>query len=476
MTAPLSRPPVGTELVYLTIAEASRLVGARKISPVELTEAYLARIAAVDDKLHAFITLLADDALAKARKAEADIMAGRWKGPLHGIPFSVKDNYYTKGVRTTAASRLLLDFVPDETATTIEMLEGAGAILLGKLNTWEYGTGTGEISDDLPFPLARNPWNTAHFTGGSSTGAGVAVAAGLSAFALGSDTGGSVRLPAAAAGVPGMKATYGRVSRAGILPNCWSLDVAGPLSWTVADNALLLGAMSGYDPRDPQSADVPVPDYTAGLETGVKGLVIGVIRDFGPDAPALASDVAANLAKAEAALVAAGASLVEIALPAPMESYRQVVSVINWGESFSIHEKDYVERGHLMGKALRDKMTSGFALRAVDFIAAHRRRRELAVATDAVIRTCDAVLAPCTFMTAPTFAEPDALMTFIMHAATSIFNVTGHPALSIPTGFGASGLPTSAQIVGKLFDEATVYRVARTIEAAVFDPAVRPVL
>lgn len=465
-----------SDLVALSISEASRLVAARKISPVELVDAYLAHTAAVDDRIHSYITLMPDSARAGARTAEVEISAGRWKGPLHGMPFGVKDNYHVKGVRTTGGSRLMLDYVAEETATAVEKLDAAGAILLGKQNTWEYGTGTGEIYEDLPFPLARNPWNTAHFTGGSSTGVGTAVAAGTSMFGLGSDTGGSIRLPAAASGVVGMKATYGRVSRAGCLPNCWSLDVTGPLTWTVEDSATVLQAICGYDARDPQSANEAVPNFGASLRQGVKGLVIGVVRDFGPGAPEMSADTAANFAKAEAALVAGGARLVEITLPATLEQYRNVTSVINWGESLSIHEVDFMERRHLMGRALRDKMTSGFTLRAVDFIAAHRMRRQLAVATDAVIRTCDAVLAPCTFTTAPRFGEQEAIVQFVMHAATTIFNVSGHPAISLPTGFDGGGLPTSAQVIGRYFDEATVYRVSQVIEDAVFDPKKRPTL
>ncbi|WP_186396261.1 amidase [Stappia sp. TSB10GB4] len=468
--------PAAPELVHLTITEASRLIAARRLSPVELVEAFLARIAATEDRLHAYITVLGDKALAAARQAEADIAAGRYKGPLHGIPFAVKDNYHVVGVRTTGASRLMLDYVADETATAIERLTAAGAILLGKLNTWEYGTGTGEIHDDLPFPLARNPWNTDRFTGGSSTGAGVAVAAGSAMFALGSDTGGSVRLPAAAAGVQGMKATYGVVSRAGILPNCWSLDVAGPLTWTCEDNALVLRTIAGHDPRDPGSADRLVPDYLQGIGAGIAGMVIGVIRDLGPDAPSMQPDTRANLEAMEAVLEDLGARLVEISLPAPLSGYRQIVGAINWGESYSIHERDFLERADLMGKALRDKMTAGFTMRAVDYIAAQRRRRELAQSTDAVISACDAVLAPCTFLTAPTFDDQETLTKFTFGAATSIFNATGHPALSICNGFDADGMPTSAQIVGRWFDEATVYRVARAYEAATPWRAERPVL
>lgn len=459
-----------------TVVEASREIGARRISPVDLVEAYLARIASLDARLHSYITVLAERARAQAKRAEQEIAAGRWKGPMHGIPYGVKDNYHLAGVRTTAGSRLMLDYIPDQTSTVIEKLEAQGAILLGKMNTWEYGTGTGEVYEDLPFPLARNAWNLAHFTGGSSTGVGTGVAAATAIFGLGSDTGGSIRLPAAATGVAGMKATYGLVSRAGCLPNCWSLDVTGPLTWTVEDSALVLEAIAGYDPRDPQSANVPVGSYRHGIGQSIKDLTIGVVRDFGPAAPALAADVATNLDKAERVLREAGATLVELTLPATLETYRHVTSVINWGESLSIHETDFMERRHLMGRALRDKMTSGFALRAVDFLAAARMRRQLAITTDAVIRTCDAVLMPCTFGTAPPFGDQERLVAFTMHAATSILNVSGHPALSIATGFDAGGLPTSAQVVGRYFDEATVYRVARVIEDELGERMRRPSL
>lgn len=461
---------------FFEIGTASSLLATRKISPVELLEHYLKRIAAVDPKLHSYITVLSDRARVAARQAESDIANGRWMGPLHGIPFGVKDNYHVAGVRTTGGSRLMLDYVAEETSTIVEKLQAQGAILLGKMNTWEYGTGTGEIYDELPFPLARNAWNLAHFTGGSSTGVGTGVAAGTALFGLGSDTGGSIRLPAAATGVAGMKATYGRVSRAGCIPNCWSLDVTGPLTWTVRDSAIVLEAISGFDPCDPQSADAPVPAFSRGMASGVRGMTIGVVRDFGADAPTLAADVATNLAKAEMALRDAGAEIIEVALPATLEDYRRVTSVINWGESFSIHEQDFMERRLLMGRALRDKMTSGFTLRAVDFLAAQRMRRQLAVSTDAIVRTCDAILTPCTFATAPTFDDQKTLVEFTMHAATSIFNVSGHPALSLPTGFDARGLPTSIQIAGRYFDEATIYRVANVIECAVGERGRRPKL
>ncbi len=285
-------------------------------------------------------------------------------------------------------------------------------------------------------------------------------------FALGSDTGGSVRLPAAGCGVQGIKPTYGLVSRAGILPNCWSLDVAGPLTWTAHDAAIVLRAIAGPDAADPASADRPPVDYVAGLQAGVRGLRIGVVRDLGPTDGALDPANAENLAATANVLAELGATIIDIALPAPLALYQDVTSVINWSESFSIHEGDFLTRAAEMGQALRDKMMSGFNVRAVDYLAAQRQRRSLALATDALVSSYDAVLLPCAFHTAPAFADPAAVMAFTRHNATMPFSVSGHPAMSVCTGFDAAGLPTSAQIAGRYFDEATVLRVAHAYETA----------
>lgn len=454
------------ELFFLSAGEASRLIQARKLSPVELTEAFLARIAAIDDKTHSYLTVMADAALDAARRAEKDILAGRWKGPLHGLPYAVKDNYYTRGVRTCAASRLLLDHVPSYNAAAIDKLEAAGAVLLGKLNTWEYGTGNGGVYFDLPFEPARNPWNLDRFTGGSSTGSGASVAAGTAMMALGSDTGGSVRLPAAACGLQGIKPTYGRVSRHGILPNCYTLDVPGPLTWTVEDSALLLRAIAGHDPRDPGSARVEVPDFLEGLEAGVAGLTIGVVRDLGEANDLLDDSNRAALESMVDVLRSEGAHVVEVTLPAPVAEYRRTSSAINWSESLSIHEKDFLERNQEMGQALREKMMSGFMTRAVDYVAAQRRRRELAQGLDALVRSVDALVLPGAFHVAPPLDDPEKVKAFTTDTATPPFNLSGHPGMSVCTGFDDGGLPTNAQVVGRWFDERTVLRVARAYERA----------
>ena len=465
-----------TRLTDLSVAAASRLIGAGQLSPVALVEAFLDRIAEVDASLHSYLLVMADAARAEARIAEAEIRAGRRRGPLHGIPYAVKDNYFTAGVRTCVASRLMLDHVPDFDATAIVRLRAAGAILLGKLNTWEYGTGTGGVYFDLPFEPARNPWNLDHFTGGSSTGAGAAVAGGTAMFALGSDTGGSVRLPAAACGLQGIKPSYGLVSRYGIHPNCYSLDVAGPLCRTAEDAAMVLSVIAGPDPADPASADRAPDDYARGIGAGVSGLIVGVVRGLTIEGATLDPANAAGIEDLIGVLEAQGARIVDVALPSPFADYRRVTSVINWTESLSIHETDFLERGAQMGRALRDKMMSGFTLRAVDYLAATRHRRALAAGIDALMRTVDVLILPGAFHTAPNFADPDAVRDFTTHSTSSIFNVSGHPAMSVCTGFDGLGLPTNAQIAGRWWDEATVLRVAHAYEQATPWQTRRPAL
>jgi aspartyl-tRNA(Asn)/glutamyl-tRNA(Gln) amidotransferase subunit A len=454
------------DLHFLTLAEASRRLQAGTLSPVALVEAMLARIAAVDGALHGYITVVADAARAAARTAEAELKAGRSRGPLHGIPYALKDNYDTKGIRTTASSRLRLDNVPDSDATLHARLQDAGAILLGKLSTWEFGTGLGERQNDLPFPEPRNPWDITRFAGGSSTGAGVAVAAGMTLAALGSDTGGSVRLPASACGTVGVKPTYGLLSVAGILPNTYSLDYPGPLTWTIEDAALILRALAGHDPRDPTTVDRPVPDYAAALKGGINGLRLGVIRRFHARDIEAAPEVVAAFDAAVAVYRKLGAEIVELDLPCSAQDYRLCVRLVGQPESLSIHEQDFRERHAEMGKGLREKMMGSLFIRASDYIRATRWRRELAAATDAVVATCDAVICAATMLPTPRYDDEAATIAYMSASATSAFNVSGHPSLTQCMGFDANGLPLSVQVVSRYFDEATMLRVAGAYEAA----------
>ncbi|MBL8702703.1 MAG: amidase [Alphaproteobacteria bacterium] len=455
-----------TALHFLTVAEAGRLIRARRLSPVELVDAHLDRIARVDPRIHSYITVLADRARAAARDTEAAIMRGDWRGPLHGIPYGLKDNFYTRGIRTTAASRLMLDHVPDVDATAHARLRDAGAILLGKLNTYEYGTGTGAVHFDLPFEPARNPWDTTRFTGGSSTGPGAAVAAGTAMAALGSDTGGSVRLPAAGCGVVGLKPTYGRVSRAGVQPNCWTQDHIGPLAWTVEDAAILLQVIAGHDAADPACADRPVPDFSAGLGQGVAGLRLGVIRRFHTRDVAGEPAIVAGFEAAIDVFRRLGATIVELELDAGLNDFRACSRVVNAAESYSIHERDFVERHAEMGRALRDKMMGGALLRAADYLRAMRWRRELAASLDDAISACDAVVCCGATRIAPRFEDGEAVVAFTGQSAMAAFNLSGHPALSLCNGFSPEGLPLNLQIAGRFWDEATVLRVAAAYERA----------
>jgi aspartyl-tRNA(Asn)/glutamyl-tRNA(Gln) amidotransferase subunit A len=455
------------DLTALTMQQASEAIRTRAISPVDLVEAYLARIAAVDGGITSYILVVAEAARVAALSAAQEIAAGLWRGPLHGLPYGVKDNYFTRGIRTCVNSRVLAEHVPDVDATIVTRLRAAGAILLGKLNTWEFGTTMGSVYHDLPYPHPRNPWNTERFTGGSSTGAGAAVAARTALFAMGSDTGGSVRLPAAACGLQGLKTTAGLVSRSGIHPNCWALDVAGPLTWNVWDAAAVLQAIAGYDPHDPSSIDRgPAPDYVASIGAGVAGLRIGYIADLDCDGIHPDPAMTANLAAAAKVFEAAGALLQPMTLPAPLVRYRSAAAVINWSESYAIHEHDFRASGHKMGRALSDKMMAGFNVCAVDYIAAQRERRVLTEANARMMDDVDLVLMPGAFHVAARLDDPARMTAYTADTAMTPFNMSGHPALSFCTGFDADGLPTSAQLVGDWFDEATVLRAGHAYERA----------
>jgi len=454
-----------TDLTLMPMRAASEAVRTGQVSPVALTEAYLARIAEIDSTVRSYILVLADAALAAARIAEMEIEAGKWRGPLHGLPFAVKDNYFSRGVRTCANSRVLMEHVPAFDATILARLHEAGAILLGKLNTWEYGTSMGPFYDDLPFPPARNPWDLERITGGSSTGAGASVPARTALFALGSDTGGSVRLPAAACGLQGLKPTYGLVSRYGILPNCWAFDTAGPLCWNVWDCAAVLQAIAGHDASDPTSAGEP-DDYLSHIEGGVEGLTIGYIADLDCNGAHPDQAILTNLAAAAAIFARAGATIVPMELPAPVLRYRDAASVINWSESYSIHEHDFRTSADKMGQALRDKMMAGLSMKASDYLAALRERRVLADANAATMRGIDLLLAPGAFHVAPKFADPDGIAAYTGETAMTPFNISSHPAISLCSGFDADGMPTNIQLVGQWFGEATLLRAAYAYEQA----------
>ena len=448
---------------FLTIAEAGALIGKRELSPVELTESRLTRIERLDGKLHSFIRVLREPALAAARAAEAEIMAGNRRGPLHGIPIGLKDIYETKGVPTTGHSKVLIDHVPQRDATSVRRLTEAGAIVLGKLATHEFALGG--PSFDLPWPPARNPWDTSRFTGGSSSGTGAAVAAGLVLGGTGSDTGGSIRGPAALCGLAGLKPSYGRISRTGILPLAFSLDHAGPMTWTAEDCAIMLQAMAGHDPADLASADVPVPDYRAALSGDVKGLRIGLIRHFYDDDNRAEEATRQGIAAAVKVFENLGCSVRELRL-SPLADWAACGVMIMLSEAYAIHQATLRERFGDYGEMFRDRMALAALVSGGDYVQAVRRRRELAAEFATAMADLDLALTAAAPGVAPAIDAVGKFATFERPMLTMPFNVTGTPAMSVCCGYSVAGLPLSFQLAGKPFEEATVLRAAHAYEKA----------
>ena len=451
-----------TELHFITVAEAARRIARRELSPVELTDAYLQRIGAFDDQLQSFVTLTADLARRQAKAAEAEIKRDGPRSPLHGIPYCLKDIVETAGIRTTGQSKLLADHIPAEDAVVAAKLRGARGILLGKTATWEFAHGG--PSWDVLFPPAQNPWNTAHHPAGSSSGSGAAIAAGFAPATIGSDTGGSIRGPAAACGIAGLKPTYGLVSRRGVLPNCFSHDHVGPLAWTSEDVAILLSIVAGHDPRDPGSADVPARDYAAGIDAPVAGMVIGVPwRWFEEEAPCT-PETRDGFNAALAMFRDLGATIRAVE-PPPMQLFNDAKKIIAIAELYSIHEKDLKTRPELFGASLRYRIIAGSLVRAENYVQAMRVRRDLAMAMQQVFTTIDLMMLPT--------GEPAGKLEPVPHCSLftdpsymTAFNVSGNPALSVCSGFAANGMPQSLQIVGRLFEDATVLRAGHAYEKA----------
>jgi aspartyl-tRNA(Asn)/glutamyl-tRNA(Gln) amidotransferase subunit A len=448
---------------FLTIAEAAKLIQQRELSPVELVESRLGRIEKLDGKLHSFIRVLADSARAEARAAESEIAAGKYNGPLHGIPLGLKDIYETAGVATTGHSKVMQDHVPKADAFSVKKLRDAGAVVMGKLATHEFALGG--PSFDLPWPPARNPWDTARFTGGSSSGTGASVAAGLVLGGTGSDTGGSIRGPAAFCGLAGIKPTYGLISRMGILPLAFSLDHAGPMAWTAEDCAIMLQAMAGHDPADPGSANRPIPDYRAALSGEVKGLRIGLIRHF------YERDNEANAATRQAIDAAAnklaelGCVVRDVTL-SPLPEWSACGMTIMLCEAYSIHEANLRRRFTDFGENFRDRMVLGGLVSGADYVQALRRRRELVAELDRAMQGLDIVMTAAAPSEAPSIDQVPKFALFERPSLTIPFNLTGSPAMSVCCGYTDSGLPLSFQIVGKRFEDATVLRLAHVYEQA----------
>lgn len=464
-------PPVSDELVFLSAAQQSRLIRERKISPVELVGACLARIERWNPVLRAYITVLADAALAQAKAAEREIAAGRWRGPLHGLPFGVKDQLNTKGIRTTLGSRMLGNNVPDHDAAVIERLQAAGAILIGKENLHEFGKG-GTI--DFAYGQPRNPWNIEHNPASSSSGSGIAPAAGFTSGSLGEDTGGSIRSPAAANGIVGLRPTFGRVSRWGGVMYGWTADTIGPLTRTVEDNALFLQAIAGHDPRDPLTSTRPVPDYAAALTGNLGGLKVGVVRELcWPDGAH--PEVTAAMRAAIAVMTDLGATVREISLP--RAKYAVPLQLLTSDSDIAAMMLKHWLRTHWhdMDTGTRTRLAAGALIPAAVYHRAMRARALVRREVLAALQDCDVLVCPSSLSppgridaTRETVDTPEAMQKKVLlrRISTYPFSMANVPALALPMGFSKAGLPLSLQVAGKPYAEETVFRVGHAYEQA----------
>ena len=459
------------DLHFLTIAEASSLIETKKLSPVEYVDALLERIESLNPVLDAFLLITGDQARDEAKKAESDIAAGHYKGPLHGIPFALKDIYETEGIRTTAHSKILIDNVPDKDATSVANLKKAGAILMGKLATHEFAHGGPSL--DLPWPPARNPWKLDRFTGGSSSGSGCGVAAGLFPLATGSDTGGSIRGPAGLCGIAGLKPTYGLVSRAGVIPNSYSYDHAGPMAWNVEDIAIGLQGMVSYDPvGDPGSAKVTYPDYRSALNGNIEGLRVGVIRHFYEEENKFPDASIQGMNEAIAVFESLGAKVSDVRVR-PLQEYRVVKLTMGESEIFSVNYPDLVKRPGDFGHDFRSRTIPACLISGVDYMQASRLRRRMMQEMEEVYKNYD-VLITAGQGPAPEFPAYNSISNWTGAKASVHYNVVAGPSISVCSGFDNDGMPVSVMVCGKPFSEPTVLNAAYAFEKATVWRARRP--
>ncbi|MFQ6027130.1 MAG: amidase [Dehalococcoidia bacterium] len=456
------------ELCYLSAGDLSRLVQRRELSPVEIIDAHLSRIEATEPVLNSFITLLPDQARQAARQAESQIQAGNYLGPLHGIPVGLKDLFNTGGVRTTSGSRIFDDFIPAEDCTVAVRFRQAGAILLGKLNMHQFAYGpTGENED---YGHMHNPWDPEMVTGGSSGGSASATAAGQCTITMGSDTGGSVRIPASLCGIVGLKPTYGLVSRAGLTPLAWCLDHPGPMVRTVEDVALTMNVIAGYDPKDVASAQVAVPDYTAALTGDVRGVRIGVPREYF-DAP-LDPEVAQSVRDALSVLERQGATISEVSFPMFQEA-QAISGTILMAEAAAYHRDLLAKDGDKLYPPVRLRLEAGLFITAADYLRAQQARTLFDARMRELFNDVDLLAGPTEPITAPkllensVFAGEQQIGTVAaLTQYTRSYNITGFPAISVPCGLSSINMPIGLQLAGRPFDEVTVLRAAHAYEQA----------
>jgi len=449
------------------ISVLARALRKKELSPVEVTRTFLERIETHDRKINSFITILPRQALRAARQAEKEILQGRYLGAFHGIPFAAKDLFFTKGIRTTCGSKILTDFIPQYSASVIERLLAAGAILLGKLNMHEFAFGATSINPH--FGPVRNPWDFARISGGSSGGSAAALACSFAPLTLGTDSGGSIRIPAALCGIAGLKPTYGRISRFGVYPLSWSLDHPGPMAKNVADLAQAMNILAGFDPRDPTTAKLPVPDYTHALTQDLSGLRLGIPDNFFFER--LDGEIHSAVEKAIQDLKSLGAKVRPISVPNLPEATAAAFLIL-YAEGAASLEKWYCIRPQDMGDDIRNRLSLGSAIKATQYLKAQRIRRKMQEYFLNIFKAADALVTPQVPITAPKLDEktvilgkrpeevPSALTRF-----TRIFNLNGFPSLSLPCGFSSSGMPIGLQVVGRPFDEETVLKVGHAYES-----------
>lgn len=457
---------------FLTIAEAANLIAAKKLSPVELTASYLAAIAALNGRLNAYLLVLEEYALAEAKTAEAEITAGRSRGPLHGIPIGLKDLFDTKGVATTGNSAAFRTRVPTADATVVKKLRDAGAIILGKHTAWEFGIGG--ASSDLPWPPARNPWNLDRDPAGSSSGTAAAIAAGLCLAGLGTDTGGSIRGPSAWCGLAGLKPTFGLVSKAGVMPLSDSLDHVGPLAWTAEDCRLIMQVIAGHDPTDPFSANVSGLDFGASIERPARGLKIGLVRDYYERQIEATPAVRRAFDDSVAELTKAGATFKDVTIPT-IKAFADTGSLISPYEGWAHYGAMIEAMPGKFAARTRARLEPGKAVTRDAHLGGLKTRGELSMAVDEVLNDVDVLLLPTSSEGAREMGD-DTLALGRSPFYNRSFNLSGHPAMSVCNGYTADDLPIGIQIVGRKFEDDRVIALAHLIERTAATRGRRPAI
>ena len=462
-----------SELPFLSAGDLSRLIQSKEVSPVEATEAYLDRIGSLDHRFNSYLTVMREQALADAQQAEEDIASGQHKGPMHGVPVAVKDQFWSKGVRSTGGSRILADFVPDEDATVIANLRKAGAVVLGKTNMTEFAI-TG-FSHRYATP--RNPWNTDSYTGGSSSGSGAATAAYLCATSLGEDTGGSIRFPATWCGLVGLRPSWGLVSRYGVMRGVWSMDTVGPISRTVEDAAITLGAIAGHDPKDRYSSTAPVLDYRQALGGDLNGLKIGVITEF-MESDLVEPKVRQTVSESFATLGELGATVEEVSVPLSMDA--GVASAVLLAVEPALAQQDWIkDQLQDYGHDVRILLLTGSLLPAQAYYKAQKLRTMLRQQVLDFLEKYDVLVLPTSGKSAQpleqdppvTSKETASRLAFLF---TRIFNLASCPAMSVPCGFDDRGMPVGLQIGARPGAEETIFKVAHAYEQATAWHTMRP--